>query len=127
MKNIKWLLAIAERKPLMFSLALLMIGISTLALVVLNRDKKAEKCEEEKVKLQQLHQAQTDSLTAYYRQRERQLNEEMRATLNLLIGEYKRQVEEQKEVNEKVNTTINNNLKIIRENKIKLKTAKDEK
>jgi hypothetical protein len=117
MKNIKWLLAIAEKKPLIFSLALLMIGISTLALVVLNRDKKAEDCEEEIRKLQESYSNKMDSLSVYYRHRERQLNEETRATLSLLIEEYKKQVEEQREINERVNTTIDKNDKLIKTNK----------
>lgn len=113
MKNIKWLLTLASRRPLIFSLALLMIAVSTLALVVANRDKKLIECSENYKLLQIYYDRKFDSLSAYYRTREVQLNEEVKITLSFIIEDYKIQLEEQKLLNQRISSTIRRNKKLI--------------
>lgn len=120
MKNIRWLLELANKKPLIFSLALLMIAVSTLSVVVANRDKKIDECNNEKKQLQQYYDKKFDSLYTYYRIREKILNERLQGTLNSIIESYKLQLEEQKELNQRISTTIRRNRSIIKRNNSKI-------
>ena len=52
MKNIRWLLTLADGKPLIFSLAILLIATSVLGVVVANRDGKIDECNKEKAEIQ---------------------------------------------------------------------------
>lgn len=114
MKNIRWLLTIADGKPLLFSLAILLIACSTLSIVVVNRDKKIDKCDQEKAALQRKYEDKYDSLIVYYRIKEQQLNDKIEKSLQSLVDDYKRQLEEQKQLNQKINSTINKNKSIIK-------------
>lgn len=120
MKNIKWLLNLASRKPLIFSLALLLIAVATLATVVANRDIKLDNCNKDKKQIQEYYNVKFDSLSSYYRSRELTLNNELRRVLNSIIADYKDQLEEQKKLSETVNTTINKNRNLIKTNKNKI-------
>lgn len=121
MKNIKWLIQLASRNPLIFSLALLMIAVSTLSIVVANRDKKINSCDEERQKLQNYYNQKLDSLDSYYKRREVQLNEEVKVTLNSIIDNYKEQLDEQRDLNLKIHTEILKNKSLINKTNSKIK------
>jgi hypothetical protein len=66
-----------------------------------------------------------DSIIAYYRIKEADLNVEVRKTLNSMIENYQRQLEEQKNMNTKLNNTLNKNRRILENTNDKIKTLED--
>lgn len=117
MKNIKWLVALASKRPLVFSLALLMIAVTTLSIVVANRDLKIDECNKERKQTEEYYRAKFDSLSNYYRSRELQLNDEVKSTLGFIIQDYRLQLEEQRKLNEKIRATIERNKLLIDKSK----------
>lgn len=113
----KWLLDIAEKKPLLFIVLLLLIAVSTLATVVAVIDKRGSGCEEEKKLIQQRYENKFDTLNAQYNRKLEIYNEEVKLTLNGIIDDYKSQLDEQKKLNQKITKTINENKKIINKRK----------
>lgn len=121
MKRLQWLLALADKKPLLFSIAILIIAIVVLAKVVKNRDAGIDNCNDEKRLIQLYYERKFDSLATVYRIKEEALNTEVKETLNSIIEDYKDQLEEQKNINRKINTTITNTKKLIRRNRNQIK------
>lgn len=124
MKNIKWLSALANKNPLLFSLVLLMIAVGAMSSVIISLDSKITECAEERKELDRYYKRRVDSVDNYYRLREYQLNEEVKKTLNSIIEDYKNQLEEQKNLADKVTTTIKRNKNLIYRNKNRLKNLK---
>jgi hypothetical protein len=122
--TLKWLLEIADRKPLLFSVAILLIAVSSEAVIVKNRDSKIDECNHQRENLEKYYNLKLDSLDAYYRRREITLNTEVKQTLNQIIEDYKHQVDEQKNLNKKVNSSLTKNREIINQNKQQLKSLK---
>lgn len=124
MKYIKWLLDLANRKPLLFSLALLLIVAIVLGVVVIDRDKKLNQCLSDNRELESKYLLRVDSLAAYYKTREEDLTNEVRETLAMVLTDYKNQVADQKELIDKLYFTIMINDKIIKDNRSKLQKLK---
>jgi hypothetical protein len=122
--TLKWLLEIADRKPLLFSIALLLIALGVLATQIKDRDNKLDVCNEGYKIVQRNYETRVDSLDAYYKRREIVLNDEVKATLNRIIEDYKSQVDQQQKLNNKVSSTLNRNSKIITENNRKIKSLR---
>ena len=120
MKTIRWLIRLADGKPVIFSLAMLLIAVLSLSVVVRERNSKVNNCEADREILKQKYDIKFDSLAAAYRNREVQLENEVKQTLNLLIVNYKEQLKEQKEINKKVDNTLINNRKLINRNTKKI-------
>lgn len=118
MKIITWLLSLADGKTLKFSLALLFIAIAALAAVIKYQEKEAKQivsdCTQERI----YYIKKIDSLTLYYSEREIKANDEMKSVLTKLIEEYKERVQNQNNINSKINSTLKSNDSIIRNNKI---------
>lgn len=121
MKNIRWLLTLADGKPLLFSLAILMIATSVLSAVVINRDIKIGNCENEKNIIRNNYERKIDSVINIYQHREMALTLKVETTLNSIIEDYKNQLKEQKELNGQISSTINKTKSIIKSNRTKLK------
>lgn len=113
MKRIKWLLTLADGKPLLFSVALLLIAVVVLSSVIIDRDKRIDSCEDDRKEERNTYSRTLDSLSSRYHQRELQLNEEVKSTLTSVIDDYKQQLEEQKQINSTINNTIKKNRKLI--------------
>lgn len=109
MKTIRWLIGLADIKPIIFSIAMLLIAISILAIVVRERNDRLNDCDREKSILTAKYQAKVDSLAGVYRAKEEQLNEEVKQTLNTIISNYKEQLKEQRNINQQVDKVINKN------------------
>lgn len=105
MKTIRWLLTLAKGSPLIFSLALLLIGIVAMLYVVKYQEEKIKSCELEKVLLQK----RLDSLNTYYISREIKLNGDVKEVLNLIIANYKDQLAEQEKTNKAFIDALNKN------------------
>jgi hypothetical protein len=121
-KKLEWLLKLADSKPLLFSLALLLIAISTLSLVIKNREGKLQDCQQEQRELGIKFQLKLDSINNYYRDREVTLQQEVKATLNTVIEDYRRQLDEQKNLNQQVQHTLKINENLLHKTSVKIKT-----
>lgn len=117
MKLIRWLLSLAAKNPLLFGIALLLIAVMVLAGVVKNRDNKIDIANEENRQLRIECSRRTDSIAFAYSLKETELNRKVEDILNSIIADYKQQLEDQRNLSRKVNTTINNNRRIIKQTK----------
>ncbi len=115
MKNIRWLLELADGKPLMFALALLLIGVSTLSGIVINRDNKINSCQKEKAAIERYYMTKIDSINALNDRNQSTLNEEVKQTLSSIIEDYKSQLKEQKILHNEISTTIRKNKTFIKQ------------
>jgi peptidoglycan hydrolase CwlO-like protein len=113
MKNIKWLISLAKERPLLFSIALLLITILTLGVVIKERNHRVIDCERQKEIIRDVYESRIDS---FYK-REKELNKEVSDILNKIIQDYKKQLEEQKDINKEAQKTINKNNSLIRNKK----------
>lgn len=113
MKRIKWLIELADTKPILFSIALLLISVTVLAIVVKERDSRVEELLLDQKIIQANCDRKLDSIRHYYMVKEQALNEEVRQLLNVMIENYKNQIESQKQLNERVEKTLRNNKKIL--------------
>lgn len=121
MGRVKWLIALAESKPLLFSIALLLLAIIALSGVIVHRENEVINCQREKGILQAEYDRRLDSTFSYYRAREVQLNLELRQMFNLMLEDYKKQLEEQKQINDAINKAISKNEVVIKKATSKIK------
>jgi len=124
MKQLKWLIDLANSKPLLFSVALLLIGIMSLTKVVIDRDRKIDDCNFEKTTLRLAYERKIDSLIHFYTVREDNLNNKMEEQLRAMIEGYKQQVNEQKTISTKVNKTLSRNKDLIQTTTTQLENLK---
>lgn len=120
MKSVKWLIDLADGKPLLFSVAILLIGVVTLSSVIQYQNKQINTCNYER-QLETLEcNRKADSIAFVYRVREYQQNEEVKKILNSIIDTYKKQAEEHTSLDNNINSAI------IKTN-TQIKKLKDEK
>lgn len=118
----KWLIALAKTNPHIFSIALLLIAVASMAKVIINRDNKIDKCMNEKAALQVYCNTRFDSIDAKHSSTIRQLTNEIKENLQSTITDYKRQLEIQRTVNKIVDSTLNSNRTTLNKNRLKIKT-----
>src|SRR5687767_14357129 len=121
MKTIQWLTSLARKNPLLFSLVLMMIAIAAMTSVIISLDSKVTECATERKQMEEYYRRQRNESEMYHREREARLEEQVRETLNAVIEEYKRQLEEQRNIANKVTTTIKRNKKLISHNNTRIK------
>lgn len=126
MKRVRWLITLADEKPLLFSVALLLIGITVLSFVVDNLNKERVKDKQALEVLRKDYEIKMDSLHAYYRREIQTLNNEFKSNLSSILDDYKRKLEEQEEINNNTNKAVQQNKRVISENKSKLKILQNE-
>ena len=125
-KLLDWLSMVAWKKPRTLIIILLVLGLIIAGKVIVYQQKRNEILEQKNLSLQGDCNRSKDSLALAYELREERLNAETKATLNLMIEDYRRQLEEQRNLNRKVSISIQENEKTLRRNKEKLKLLKDE-
>ena len=112
MKTIKWLISLVNIKPILFSIAILLIAIASLTAVIIERNEKVNQCEHDKINLKIDCDRKADSLYRIV-----QMNEaEIKGMLRAVIDEYKARLEEQKRLNNEVQQTIDKNKTILNKN-----------
>lgn len=126
MRLIRWLLTLAKENPLIFSIALLLIATSIMAKVIVNRDGKIDNCDLEKTILQGYYNAKLDSIDAWYNAKITNLNNKIEDQLNSTIKDYKDQLDQQRNINTKINTTLNKNTRLIKNTKNKIDSLQNE-
>ena len=117
MKKFKWMIDVADKKPILFSVLLLLIAISVLSGVIQNRENRLNDCQQEGREREIEYKKRVDSIVAFYNNRDLMLNEEVKNTLKSIIDDYKKRLEEQKGLSDRVNNTIIENRKIISQKK----------
>ena len=125
MKLLDWFTTIAWKKPRTLALILLVAGLIVMARVIIYQQKRIVDLEESNKSLHSEYNSRMDSLTIVYLAREEKLSAETKQTLNLMIQDYKAQLEEQRELNRKVSSQIMETSETIRNNKAKLKQLRN--
>lgn len=120
MKTIKWFIDLANAKPLLFSIAILLVAVITLASVVQYQNRELNSCNYNRQVDLLNSNRRMDSIIFAARVREYQQNEEMKKVLNDIIEGYKRQIDEHEQLNTNINTAVTKTNK-------QLKTLKDER
>lgn len=126
MKRVRWLITLADEKPLLFSVALLLIGITVLSFVVDNLNKERVKDKQALEALRKDYEIKTDSLHAYYRREIQILNIEYKLSLSNILNDYRNRLEEQEKINNNTDKAVQQNKRVISENKSKLKILQNE-
>lgn len=123
---IKWLIALAKTSPLVFSIALLLITIGAMTKVIINREDKLDRCENNSVVIQGYYMAKLDSLNAYHNSTIQNLTNKIEANLTATIDDYRDRLKTQKVINKLVDSTINKNKKILNKNKNTIQNLNNE-
>lgn len=118
---LKWLVSLAQTKPIIFGVALLLIGVFVGGRVVYYQQKRVEKLEAAYKESNDKCNQRLDSTIRYYERREDNLNAETKATLNAMIQDYQKQLKDQQNLNRRIDNTILNNARILREKQEQLK------
>lgn len=113
MKNIKWLITLANGKPILFAVALLLIGVMYLFTMINKKEEENRACYEERRLMQFEYDRKLDSISVFYTKEVQKLNIEVKAMFTYMLDDYKEQLLEQKNLNNKVRTTISQNRKLL--------------
>lgn len=125
MKLLDWFTTVAWKKPRTLAFILLLAGIIITARVIVYQQKRIVSLEESNKLLNGECNRRMDSLTISYLAREEKLSAETKQTLNLMIQDYKAQLEEQREINRRVSSSIMETSETIKNNKVKLKQLRN--
>lgn len=125
MKLLDWFTTVAWKKPRTLAFILLLAGIIITARVIVYQQKRIVSLEESNKLLNSECNRRMDSLTISYLAREEKLSAETKKTLNLMIDDYKAQLEEQREINRRVSSSIMETSETIKNNKVKLKQLRN--
>lgn len=126
LKFLDWLSTIAWKKPRTLAFFLLVIGLIIVGRVVIYQQKRVVELENKLANSNDDCNRRIDSLTLYFLEREIKLNAETKGTLNTMIEDYKQQLREQRNLNKKVNSTIIENDRALRNTQEKLKQVSND-
>lgn len=121
---IKWLGGLADEKPLIFSITILLIAISVMAVVIVNRDNKIDACDQEKKEVIRACELRIDSLNRVYKTEIAVVNLELKESFLSIIEDSRKALEEQKALNQKINTTIVRTSKLIKKTRSRIKNLR---
>lgn len=125
MKLLDWFTTVAWKKPRTLAFVLLLAGIIITARVIIYQQQRIVDLEDKNKLLNSECNRRMDSLTISYLAREEKLSAETKQTLNLMIQDYKAQLEEQREINRRVSSSIMETSETIKNNKAKLKQLRN--
>lgn len=126
MTVIKWLLSIAKSNPILFSVALLLIGLSGMVSTVRYQQGRYDLVQNERDIDRREYARKLDSVIGFYNSQKDQLNAETKAMLNTMLEDYKKQLDQQREINRRIDNTIVTNARILQQNTEQLKTIGNE-
>lgn len=121
MKIIKWLLSLAETKPLIFSIAILLVAIGISMSLIRYQERKNIECQKRSEFYQDLLKNKTDSFNTALRGMEERHTKETREILNSIIEDYKGRLETQEKVNQEVREVLSSSNRVIRRTQSKIK------
>lgn len=120
-----WLSNIAWKKPRTLAIILMAGCLIVCIYVIKYQERKIVSLETSKLIIQDRCDRRIDSITLTYSLKEDRLNAETKATLNTMIEDYKQQLKEQRDLNRRVDNSINEASKTLRNNERKLKQLND--
>jgi hypothetical protein len=115
----------AWKKPRTLAIILLMACLFTCIKVIVYQQKRIVDLEVSKLIIQDRCDRRIDSITLTYSLKEDRLNTETKTTLNVMIEDYKQQLKEQRDLNRRVDNSINEASRTLHNNEQKLKKLKD--
>lgn len=118
---LKWLVSLANTKPIIFGVALLLIGVFVGGSVINYQQKRIERLETANKESNDKCNQRLDSTIRYYERQKDDLNAETKATLNAMIQDYQKQLKDQQNLNRRIDNAILNNARILREKQEQLK------
>lgn len=122
---LEWLSTIAWKKPRTLAIILLAGGLIACVYVIKYQEKKIVALETSKLIIQDRCDRRIDSITLTYSLKEERLSAETKATLNTMIEDYKQQLKEQRDLNRRVDNSINEASRTLKNNERKLKKLND--
>lgn len=120
-----WLSNIAWKKPRTLAIILLAGGLIVESRVIVYQQNRNVDLETSNLILQDRCNRRLDSLILTYSLREERLNAETKTTLNAMIEDYRQQLKEQRDLNRRVNNSISEANKTLKNNEEKLKQLGD--
>lgn len=114
----KWLASLAKRQPMIF-VVLILLG----AIVYEYPKMQSEigSLRKENIGLQRECNQRADSLTRSFATEREKLNAETKATLNAMVEDYKKQLEDQRNLNHEVDKALLSNYRILKYKQERLK------
>lgn len=122
---LEWLTNIAWKKPRILAIVLLTGGLIICMRVIKYQQDRIVALETSNLIIQDRCTRRIDSITLTYSLKEDRLNAETKATLNTMIDDYKQQLRDQRDLNRRVDNSINEASKTLKNNKQKLKQLND--
>jgi hypothetical protein len=120
-----WISNIAWKKPRTLVVILMTVCLIVCVRVIVYQQKRIVDLEVSKLIIQDRCDRRIDSITLTYSLKEDRLNAETKATLSIMIEDYKQQLKEQRDLNRRVDNSINQASKTLYNNEQKLKKLKD--
>lgn len=119
---IKWLIELYETKPRLFNIAMLLLIMGWLVdREIVQKGKIAQL--EQTIKDNRLdYENKVDSLMQDYQKKEEVLQAENKATLNMILQDYKQQLNQQTQLNHQIDSTILAAKRVVKRSKNKLNT-----
>jgi hypothetical protein len=124
-KLLEWFSNIAWKKPRTLAVLLMAVGLIITMKVITYQQQRIVELEVSKLIIQDRCDRRVDSITLTYSLKEDRLNAETKSTLNAVIEDYRQQLKEQKDLNRRVDNSINEANKTLYKNEQKLKKLKD--
>jgi hypothetical protein len=119
-----WISNIAWKKPRTLVVILMTVCLIVCVRVIVYQQKRIVDLEVSKLIIQDRCDRRIDSITLTYSLKEDRLNAETKATLSIMIEDYKQQLKEQRDLNRRVDNSINQASKTLYNNEQKLKKLK---
>lgn len=123
--TLDWFSDLAWKRPRTLAIVLLFGCLLVCMKVIKYQQGRIVDLETSKLIIQDRCDRRVDSITLVYSLKEDRLNAETKATLSIMIEDYKQQVKDQRDLNRKVDNSINETSKTLRNNEQKLKQLND--
>lgn len=122
LRPIQWLVGLAKTKPVLFNIAILLVGCAIFYKAVVYQQRRIENLELINRDLNDKYNRRVDSITLAFQLKAEQASQETKETLKSVIADYQRQLREQQNLNRRVDNTIINNERILKNKKNQLKS-----
>jgi 3-methyladenine DNA glycosylase/8-oxoguanine DNA glycosylase len=121
MTILDWLSNIAWKKPRTLAIIILVAGTIILTRVIVYQQNRIVDLETTNRNITKEANQRIDSLTLAFSLKEERMNAETKATLNSVIEDYKSQLKEQRDITRRVNNSIIEANRTLKDNEEKLK------
>ena len=113
LRQFKWFLTLAETKPIIFAIAILIIIVAMMGYTVRYQETKIIGCEASRIVMEERHQRKMDSLYVEYKLKEQELAREVKYLYNTMLEDYKNQLNSQKAIGKQADSLFKKNDKLV--------------